>query len=283
MWRRIPSYAGPVPTVSIVVPAYNPGPMLGRALGAIIDQSFGDWECVVVDDGSEEPLAWVATVDPRIRLLRQANQGVAAARNRGIEATSGRLVAFCDHDDEWLPAKLERQVAAISECGLCYTAFERVDSCRRHIGSGYSGARGYADLLTGNGICTSTVMVRREVLEGGFDTGLVAGEDWDLWLRIARDHPIVGIDDVLVRYAEHPDQASRDYKALWRDARTILDRHEHPNADVGRRRLRELSGVQAFDRARETRQVRHLAFAAAHAPSYTGREVLRWLLSHARA
>ena len=102
-----------MPTVSIVVPAYNPGRLLTRALDSIVAQSFGDWECVVVDDGSDEALAWVAYRDPRIRLLRQANAGVAAARNRGIEATTGRLVAFCDHDDEWLPAKLERQVTSL--------------------------------------------------------------------------------------------------------------------------------------------------------------------------
>ena len=271
-----------MPTVSIVVPAYNPGGLLMRALDSIVTQSFGDWECVVVDDGSDEALAWVAYRDPRIRLLRQSNAGVAAARNRGIEATTGQLVAFCDHDDEWLPAKLERQVAAFSRGGLCYTSFERVDSWERRIGNGYGGARGYEDLLTGNGICTSTVMVRRDVLGGAFDTGLVAGEDWDLWLRIAREHAIIGIDEVLVRYRQHAHQASRDYRALWRDARTILDRHQHPNVDVGRRRVRVLSGMQAFDRARETRNLRHLAYAATHAPTYTGRQVVRWLLSLAR-
>ena len=268
--------------MSVIVPAYNPGSMLTRALRSIVDQTFGDWECIVVDDGSDEPLTWAADVDPRIRVLRQANEGVAAARNSGVEASSGTLVAFCDHDDLWLPAKLERQLAAMPGHALCYTAFERVDPCGKRIGDGYSGAKGYAELLTGNGICTSTVVVRRDALGAGFDTGLVVGEDWDLWLRIARSHPITGVDEVLVRYTEHPGQASRNYKALWRDARTVLDRHDHPNADVGRRRLRLLSGVQAFDRARETKEVRHLAFAATHAPSYTGGQVLRWLVSRSR-
>jgi glycosyltransferase involved in cell wall biosynthesis len=279
---RTSPYPGGVPTVSIVVAAYNPGSLLALTLDSIVAQTYDDWECVVVDDGSDEPLEWVPAVDPRIRLLQQPNAGVGAARNRGIASTRGPLIAFCDQDDEWLPTKLERQVAAFSSGGLCYTGFERVDLAGLRLGDGYRGPRGYEELLTGNGICASTVMIRRRVLDGGFDNRLPLGLGWDLWLRIAREHPIVPVDEVLARYREHPNQATRDYKVLWRDGRTILDRHEHPNAAAGRRRVRELSGIQAFDRARETRGPRHFLYAMAHAPRYTIRNMARWVRSFVR-
>lgn len=267
-----------MPGVSVIVPAYEPGADLLRALGSIVAQVFTDWECIVVDDGSAENLDWVAGLDPRIRLIRQPRGGVAAARNRGIAAANNDLIAFCDADDEWLPEKLAQQVQALGDAALCYTDFERVDVTGRRIGPGYDGVEGYADLLLGNGICTSSVLVRADALGSGFDPGLTAGEDWDLWLRIAREHRITGVHRVLVRYREHGGQLSRDYRALWRDARTVLARHDHPNARQGRRRLRFLSGAQAYDRARESHRMRDLTYALAHAPKYTARSMLRWVV-----
>lgn len=264
--------------VSIVIPAYEPGPDLLSALRSILAQTYTDWECVVVNDGSAENLEWVAGLDTRIRLVEQRRGGVAAARNRGIEEASSPLIAFCDADDVWLPEKLVQQVHALGDAALCYTDFERVDVDGNRVGPGYRGVEGYADLLQGNGICTSTVLVRADVLGSGFDPRLEVGEDWDLWLKIAAEHPIVRLDRVLVHYREHEGQVSRDYRALWRDARTVLARHDHPNARQGRRRLRFLAGVQAYDRARESHDIRDLAYALVHAPRYTARSLMRRVL-----
>ena len=98
--------------VSIILPTYNRADTLPRALSSVLQQRFGDWELIVVDDGStDDTAALFEETDPRVRLIRQANQGCYAARNAGIDASIGRLVAFLDSDDEWLPHYLELAVA----------------------------------------------------------------------------------------------------------------------------------------------------------------------------
>lgn len=97
-----------MPTVSVVMPAYNRRATIGRAVASVVDQTFRDWELLVVDDGSTDATAdAVAGIDPRIRVLRQENRGVYSARNAGLAASAGDLVSFLDSDDEWLPHFLE--------------------------------------------------------------------------------------------------------------------------------------------------------------------------------
>src|SRR5215472_5885931 len=96
-----------MPLISIVMPTYNRADTIQRAIASIRAQSWSEWELIVVDDGSTDDTASrLAGVDPRIRLLRQENQGVTAARNTGLVAVKGELVAFLDSDDEWLPHHL---------------------------------------------------------------------------------------------------------------------------------------------------------------------------------
>ncbi|UCI29356.1 glycosyltransferase family 2 protein [Mesorhizobium sp. B4-1-4] len=92
------------PEVSIILPTYNRADTIMRAVGSVLNQTFSDWELIVVDDGSTDATPRVDfTIDSRIRLIRQKNQGVAAARNTGLAAAKGRFIAFLDSDDEWLP------------------------------------------------------------------------------------------------------------------------------------------------------------------------------------
>ena len=153
--------------VDVIIPAYNPGPYLRSTLDSVIAQSLPDWNAVVIDDGSTEDLTWVDSFDHRVRRLRQANAGLSAARNIGIEQGTSRFVAFLDADDIWLPDKLSEQLAALenSDAVLCSTAFDMIDSTGEWLGPGYEGhAASYAELLAANGICVSTVMVPRAAL-----------------------------------------------------------------------------------------------------------------------
>lgn len=109
----------PRPRISIIMPAYNSAATIGAALASVVAQTFTDWEALIVDDGSTDPLASALAgfaADPRIRLLRLAqNSGVCAARNAGLDAACGEFVAFLDADDAWLPEKLAWQLAACLE------------------------------------------------------------------------------------------------------------------------------------------------------------------------
>src|SRR5690348_15078750 len=125
-----PFILAPMPRVSVIVPVFNRAATIGRAVASVVVQTMADWELIVVDDGSaDDPAGALAALsDARLRLLRhERNRGAAAARNTGIAAARAPLIAFLDSDDEWLPEKLARQVAAVERAGpalgaLC-TAF----------------------------------------------------------------------------------------------------------------------------------------------------------------
>lgn len=269
-----------IPQVAVITAAYNPGPYLVQAMASLQAQTFGAWECIVIDDGSAQDLSWVTDLDPRISLIRQDNAGVSAARNAGIAATSAPLVAFLDQDDWWAPTYLADQVAQFADpsIGLSSTDFEIMDDEGRVVGPGFGGPhhRSYAELLTGCGLMCSTVMVRRDLVDqvGGFRNFPVS-QDWDLWLRIARSGVgIARVDGIGGRWRRHASNASLDYRGLRRDGLAILATHDHPAARVGAAHIRRLAGVQAFDAARDSRgmpliMASHLLRALRDAPAYT--------------
>ncbi len=267
--------------VDVVIPAFNPGAYLVETLHSLLDQTFTDWHALVVDDGSSEDLSWAQSIDPRVQLIRQENAGVSAARNRGIAAGGAPLVAFLDADDLWLPSKLERQLAAMRDgLVLTSTAFEIIDGSGARRGGGYEGfASSHRELLQGNGICTSTVMTRRPILEraGLFEPGVVHGEDWDLWIRIAAIGRLEKIEETLARYRIHDANQSSDYLSYYRESNRLLARHrdgvDGEYVPRGQRRVRQVAGAQAFDAFRSTRRLHHLAWAARLNPGYTARSI----------
>jgi len=281
----------PSPRVAIVIPAHNPGGYLRVAVDSVIAQTFADWEAVIVDDGGEEDLSSLSGLDRRVTVIRQANTGVSAARNRGIAETSADLIAFLDADDSWAPQKLERQIAALEaqpECVLCTTDFQIVDGAGERIGPGYRGFReGHLELLGGCGICISTVMARRGAVEaaGGFDPAFSQCADWDLWLRLALIGPFARADEILASYRVHGTSMSRNYMALVEEGTRLLrgqfatrSGEEQQAANAGIARLRRLAGTQAYDELRQTHRIPALARALRLNPSYTLRSLARYAL-----
>ena len=272
--------------VAVIIPAYNPGRYLRDTLASIVEQTFDDWEAVVIDDGSDEPLNWVEKVDSRIRRIRQSNLGLSAARNRGITATTAPLLAFLDADDLWLPTKLEMQVrelAARPDLGMLSTRFNIIDADGLSVGPGFEGHHdSYRALLTGNGVCVSTVIVRREMLRqiGDFDTRLAAVQDWDLWLRIAKIAQVDRLSESLTYYRVHAGGMSKDWRRTYLESREVLHRHDHTDVKEGLRHVRRLAAFQALDAAREAYHerdhvglVRNLGFVGLLRPSLLARSV----------
>lgn len=128
-------------SVTIIMPAKNAAATIGKAIQSVRDQRYQDWRLLVIDDGSEDRTAeivrWFAIMDTRIRLLRLPSwQGVAAARNRGLDLARTRYVAFLDSDDAWMPEKLERQIAFMQQSGtaITFSSYMRIDIKGNQLG-----------------------------------------------------------------------------------------------------------------------------------------------------
>jgi len=209
------------PRVSVIIPTFNRSWCLSEAIDSVLAQTFPDMELIVVDDGStDQTPSLLSRYADRLRVLRQTNRGVSAARNRGIQAAGGALIAFLDSDDLWQPDKLTRQVAFFNrhpDALICQTEEiwirrgVRVNPKHRHRKpSGWIFEPSLALCL----VSPSAVMLHRDLLEemGGFDESLPACEDYDLWLRVSLRYPIHLIDETLViKRGGHEDQLSRQH------------------------------------------------------------------------
>lgn len=190
----------------MIVPAYNAARFLATAVDSALRQGV-DLEVIVVDDGSTDRTPQVASSLP-VRYIRQGRRrGPGAARNRGLEAARGELIAFLDADDEWLPGKLAAQLELRQRLGrpcLIYTDEEVIDEggapLRRKAKEGGSG-QVFEGLFRRNFICTSSVLVDRECLRavGPFDEALSLSQDYDLWLRIAHRFEFHRVPGAMVR------------------------------------------------------------------------------------
>lgn len=227
------------PAVSVIIPSHNRERYLSRAIRSVLEQTHRDFELLVVDDGStDNTRATVASLaDSRIRYLRLSrNRGAACARNRGVAESRGEYVAFLDSDDEWLPAKLEKQLdlfhRSSPRVGLIYTgAHCSAPGTRpyrrhpRHSGDVH-GTLLRRNIVSGS---TSSVMIRRHVFEsvGGFDESLPARQDRDLWLRISRHHEFDFVRECLVRLDLGTDREriTSNHESFLRGWALFLDKH----------------------------------------------------------
>ena len=209
--------------VSIVIPAYNVGPFLDETLSSVQQQTFCQFEAIIVDDGSTDRTAEIAQKfmgqDSRFVLLRQPRGGASAARNQAVNQARGEWVAFLDADDVWLPTKLAAQIELSKQepkANFLFTDHFFWDG-RSDLGRRYSDDRKFPNGDVGRGLIffnlfgPLTVMVRRETLDaaGPFDIDLKLAEDWDCWLRIADQGLCAkGVRQSLARYRRWPGQKS---------------------------------------------------------------------------
>ncbi len=220
------------PLVSVVVPVHNGERFLAAALASALEQDYAPLEIVVVDDGSTDVSAALAAAHP-VTLLRQPNRGVASARNAGVAASSGELIAFLDQDDEWLPAKTSLQVRALADdpgLGFVLTRMQIVlePGTPRPEWLDEASLAGPSDAAI-----PSSLMVRRETFDevGGFDPAYRIACDAD-WLARAKDAGVewARLDETLVRYRIHSDNGVHERDALLGELGGVL------RASVVRRR-----------------------------------------------
>lgn len=219
------------PKISVIVPCFNAARFISATLQSVLSQQSIELEVIVIDDGSTDGSAdVVANSFPEVKLLRQENQGVAAARNLGLRHASHDWVAFIDADDIWLPGKLASQWAHLQSnpsASISYTAWQVWESSAvaptaafmetLHASAGdkekWKGASGwlYPELLVDCVVWTSTVVARRSLLVdlGGFDRDLRIGEDWDLWLRASRRTPILRLSKPYALYRIHSGNVTK--------------------------------------------------------------------------
>lgn len=220
------------PKISVVLPTYNRGYIISRAIESILSQTFKDFELIIVDDGSSDNTEAVVRTfaDPRIRYVKELHRGGAATRNTGIVISQGEFIAFQDSDDEWLPEKLEMQMEAFRqagyEVGIVYTGFwkntkdgERVyfpsASVRKKEGSIYE------ELLHGNFITNQAAMVRKSCFHdvGGYDESLPGMHELDLWLRMAKKYEFkyIPLGLVVTYFTEDSITAHHEYRLKGRE------------------------------------------------------------------
>ena len=212
--------------VSVVIPTFNRADFVREAITSVLRQDYPDIELVVVDDGSRDGTrAVVSDFGPPVQYLWHENRGVSAARNRGVAASTGDLIAFLDSDDLWLPSKASAQVAyfeAHPDAQACHTdeiwirRGVRVNERRIHR---KQGGWQFLASLPRCLISPSAVMLRRTLWDrlGGFDERLPACEDYDLWLRLTAVVPVGFLPARLViKRGGHADQLSRTTPALDR-------------------------------------------------------------------
>lgn len=224
------------PLVSVVIPAYNSANYISEALDSAIAQDYPALEIIVVDDGStDNTREIVSAYGDRVRLIAQANQGSAAARNKGIQHAQGKYIAFLDADDVWWHNKIHFQIEALIASGhkMTYsrfiwwymdvngkfthpeTEFAKTSNSNIFTDRIVTGSP-YAELLLDCIVWTSTVIVEKAELEnvGMFDEQLRKGQDYDLWLRLSRRIDMLGLEQPTALYRIHPSSITSSIRNI---------------------------------------------------------------------
>ncbi len=242
----------------MIIPAYNRANVLPRAIKSVLNQTFTDYEIIVVDDASTDDTGAVArNSDGPLRVIcHELNRGPAAARNTGIRAARGAYVAFLDSDDEWLPGKLARQIGLLEGLGTSYNA-----CCSGRILThpvlGYSWERHLPAqehwtrylLINGCDFGGSTMVARRGVFEhtGLFDENLPRYEDWDWLLRYVADYDLAIVPEPqAIKHLSPPPPSDKVRTSI----RRFLDRWQGQLRQLGPTRHRRLRARLCFELAK---------------------------------
>ncbi len=227
-----------MPKVSVIIPVYNGEKYIKQTLFSVFEQTFKDFEVILVDDGSQDKTKEILKkYNKKIRYIYQENKGTAAARNTGIKAAKGEYIAFLDQDDLWLPQKLEEQVRILDKkpkvglvfCGsflLCEGRLIGFFHAKLGVTSTIPAKDVFNQLIEENFIPTLTVLLRKETFDklGFLREDLVGTDDHEMWLRVAEyGYRFEAVRKKLAIYRIHPEAQSRRFKNMYQNTAKIYD------------------------------------------------------------
>ena len=226
------------PTVSVVIPTYNREQFIERSIKSVLNQTYQDFEIIVVDDASIDNTKEVVAGfnDQRIKYVRhEKNRGEAAARNTGIKLAEADYIASHDSDDEWLPEKLAKQIQVFENCspevGVVYTGFWKEESGEKTYipfeGVNKKEGNIHQELLKGNFIGSPVTLIKKECFEkaGMFNEEISNLVDWELWLRVSKYYHFKYIDEPLVIAHYHSDNVSSNHHAFIEALESVLEKY----------------------------------------------------------
>jgi glycosyltransferase involved in cell wall biosynthesis len=220
--------------VSVIIPCYKQAHFLGQAIESVLLQHYRQFEVIVVDDGSPDNTLEVAARYPGVRIIRQRHQGTAAARNRGVCVSRGGYLVFLDSDDRLLPHALGDGVKCLRDhagCGFVFGNYRGIAADGSLLSTPLPVAiekDHYRQLLLSCFVHTpSTAMFRRTIYEKvkNFDVLFTGAEDYDLYLRIAREFPICGHEEIVAEYRRHDANVSNNRAMMLKASLAVLREH----------------------------------------------------------
>lgn len=225
----------PLPLVSVIVPVYNGELTIKETIKSVLNQSFQDFEIIVINDGSTDTTLDILSrfQDPRLKVFSYENAGLSASRNRGLSLAAGEFVSFIDADDLWTRDKLDAQVSALQsdpQYAVSYSWTQCIDSegnpldygiCTTQIGNVFPELLQYFFLGSG-----SNALVRKQVFDnvGTFDETLTSAEDWDMFLRIAAQYKFLAVPHPQILYRISDHSMSRNVLRQEKESLKVLDR-----------------------------------------------------------
>lgn len=273
-----------MPLISVIIPAYNSAHFIGESIESVIDQTFDDWELLIINDGSTDQTKEIVNQycrdDDRIKLISRDNSGVSVSRNFGASLAKGDLIAFLDADDRWLPDKLAIHFEYMKQWSDVSVSFSRVEFLTHHglptekvANCQLTGLRPEHFLYTNPTVTVSNIVIRRLIFRAlnGFDETINYSEDIEFLFRCAcyQGMRIEGIDQRLVQYRTHStglsstlDKMENGWKSFMQKARllnpSLIDRHyqsahssqlQYLAKQTIRLKLSEKIGVQLINRS----------------------------------
>ncbi len=242
------------PLVSVIIPCYNGEAFLQEAIESALAQSYHRVEVIVVDDGSTDSSPEIAQKFP-VQYIRQPNRGLTSSRNRGVRESRGSYIVFLDADDRLRPQAIEiglRVLARRPECAMVVGDHLFVSENGAHLSDSRKNclaASHYEALLKSNFIeMISSVLFRRSVLDevGGFDTELRVAEDYELYLRIAREYPICCHPAVVAEYRKHQANVSHNSELMLTTTLRVLKSQARYIRSDARRLFAFLEGIRTW-------------------------------------